>query len=308
MRKAFWIAVSVLVLAGTPVSSAWAEQITVRAAPHKDYGRIVFKWPEPVPFDAKITGSRLIVTFGAPIEASYRSVTRSLQKYVGSAVPGRDGRSVVFALKGDFGVRSFYSGSAIVVDVVDRAPAKAAAQKQQADSPVKSLADSGAADSGAAASGPSIRVRSGVHETYTRLVFDWPRKVAYSYVRQGGVSSLTFEQEADIQLGRLATRPPKHVLGVSATPEDKTVTVAVTTSPTSQVRHFYAGTKVVVDVMVPGTRKADPAEVASANEAGKPAPPVKATPTTVPKTSQKTSQKTPEKTPENTAAPQGPKP
>ncbi|MEQ8194107.1 MAG: tetratricopeptide repeat protein, partial [Rhodospirillales bacterium] len=38
----------------------------------------------------------------------------------------------------------------------------------------------------------------------------------------------------------------------------------ISTSPTSQVKHFYAGNKVVVDVMAPGTRKADPADVAEA--------------------------------------------
>ncbi|MEQ8193382.1 MAG: hypothetical protein RIB59_02720, partial [Rhodospirillales bacterium] len=239
MRKAFWILIPALLLAG-PAESVRAEQITVRAAPHKDYGRIVFKWPEPVPFDAKIDGSRLIVTFGAPIEASYRSVTRSLQKYVASAAVGRDGRSVVFALKGDFGVRSFYSGSAVVVDVMDKAPARTAAQQPKARPEARAAAKApasaapkttGAPAEGVQAAGPSIRVRSGVHEKYTRLVFDWPRKVAYDFARRGGASTLTFKQNARIQLGRLATRPPSRVQGVVATPSGSSVTVTISTSP-----------------------------------------------------------------------------
>ena len=239
------------------VTDAWSEQITVRAAAHKDYGRIVFKWPEPVPFDAKVVGKRLVVSFGVPIEASYRRVTRSLRKYISSARPGSDGRSVSFALKGEFGVRSFYFGSAVVVDVVGKAPksVKVPATKKSAS---KNSSKKKRQPTVSSSKGPLVRLRTGVHKKYTRLVFDWPRKVPYSLSRSGGVSTLTFKRPARIQLGRAAKRPPRRIKSITAKATDKSVLVTIATATTSKVKHFYSGRKVVVDILAPGTQKAAP--------------------------------------------------
>lgn len=243
---------------------ATAEQITVRAAAHKDYGRIVFKWPDPVPFDAKISGKRLVISFGSPIEASYRRVTRSLRAYVRSARAGSDGRSVVFALKGDFGVRSFYSGSAVVVDLLKKTT-EDAAKKQQDQAKAQPSRNKAAPSTRktSPSNGPVVRLRTGVHQKYTRLVFDWPRKVPYRLSRNGDVASLTFDQPARIDLGRSAKRPPRHVKQLRASRSNGKVMVSISVAATSKIKHFYVGRKVVVDVMAPGTQKAVPKTAAS---------------------------------------------
>ena len=249
-------------------TEAWSEQITVRAAAHKDYGRIVFKWPEPVPFDAKITGKRLVVSFGTPIEASYRRVTRSLRKYISNARPGSDGKSVSFALKGDFGVRSFYSGSAVVVDVIGKAPPTTKASKESVKTPGAKKTDGKKKRQTAPSSkGPVVRLRTGVHQKYTRLVFDWPRKVPYSLTRSGGTSTLIFKRPGRVQLGRAAKRPPRRVKGISVEATGKSVSVAIATASTSKVKHFYSGRKVVVDILAPGTQKAAPVTKPSKSKA-----------------------------------------
>lgn len=269
------------------VNSAVAEQITVRAAAHKDYGRIVFKWPEPVPFDAKIAGKRLIVSFGSPIEASYRRVTRSLRQYVRSARAGADGRSVSFALKGEFGVRSFYSGSAVVVDLIKKPTKEAAKKKSSKKAAKKTARKRSEAQTGSSSRGPVVRLRTGVHKKYTRLVFDWPRKVPYKLSRSGGTASLTFERPARISLGRAAKRPPRHVQRIRTGAADGKATVTITAAATSKIKHFYAGRKVVVDVMAPGTQKAAPKTTASSKK------PAQKTASVAPKKTSKTKSKKP---------------
>ncbi len=59
---------------------AAAEEVSLRAAPHGEYGRIVFGWQTPVRYSAEIDDRRLIVRFGRPMEATYGGVLRVLRK------------------------------------------------------------------------------------------------------------------------------------------------------------------------------------------------------------------------------------
>ncbi len=177
---------------------ALGEPVRVRAAAREDFGRIVFGWENPVSHESTVRGNRLTVRFGRPIEASYGRVTRSLRKSVGAAAPGDDGRSVVFTLKGDFDVSSFDSGSAVIVEIADKEPAKDAegAAKKDAEAeekpPAKAPPETGGARKEPARKLPAVRLRSGQHPDYTRLVFDWPRKVPYEFNQDGGIVTVTF--------------------------------------------------------------------------------------------------------------------
>ncbi len=302
IQKTLLVVLPILLIFGS-ISDAHSDQVTVRAAAHKDYGRIVFKWIEPVPFDAKITGKRLVISFGSPIEASYRRVTRSLRKYISGARPGSNGRSVTFSLKGNYSVRSFYSGSAIVVDVIDKAQKLAAKPSSQTAAGQKKdpTAEKGtqnkkqrSANLTKGTKGPVVRLRTGAHRKYTRLVFDWPRKVPYHFSRNGEISSLTFDRPGRIQLGRAAKRPPRYVKRLNVDAAGNRVTITIATAVTSKIKHFYSGRKVVVDVLAPGTQTAAPVKIASKGAAtlprsdkpkssnvksGKPAPLVPGKPT-----------------------------
>ncbi|MHA1597478.1 MAG: hypothetical protein ACTSV1_02045, partial [Alphaproteobacteria bacterium] len=109
----------------------------------------------------------------------------------------------------------------------------------------------------AASGGPTIKVRTGLHENYTRIVFDWPRKVAYELNQIGDKTTIRFARAAQINLGNLQRRPPKFVSSASVQPADGGVEVILGVSATSKIRHFLAGPKVVVDVMAPsGTEQA----------------------------------------------------
>ena len=267
---------------------AAAEQVPVRAAAHDGYGRIVFNWAFPVPYSAVIEGGRLVVRFGEPIEASYGNVIRTLGGYITGAEPSGDGRSVIFALSGDYDLRDFPMGRAVVVDLMKKVPADAQQSPPAEEAPPpprKAAAGPEPAAAPAPARGRPIGVRTGEHEGFSRIVFDWPSKVGYRVSKTGGAVTITFESPADVDIGRLGARPPRNVLGASSELRDGRRTVTLTVAETSRVRDLLSGSKVVVDVMAPGpaaaaagpAKETPPAKPpASAAAKAPPGPPAKA--------------------------------
>ena len=228
------------------VATASAEAVKVRAAAHDGYGRIVFNWPTPGPYKVETAGGQLVVSFGRAIEPALAGVVGNLSKYLSAAAAGGDGRSVVFTLKQGFEARGFDMGAAVVVDIIDTAQAKT----EQEKSPAPAAAPA-TPEATQAASGPIVRVRSGVHDEYTRIVFDWPQKVPYQLTQEAGKATINFSRPAQIDIAKLQGRPPKLISGISSQATDGGVSVTLTVADTSRVRDSQSGAKVIVDVMKP---------------------------------------------------------
>ncbi len=246
-----WMIVAISLMAG---SAAWAESIAVRAGVHSGYGRIVFKWSLPVRYNVQAENGVLTISLGEPAETSYNEVRRNLKKYIRSVTPSSDGQTVTVTMTGDYGVRSFYSGSFLVVDIIGEpaqqqppepqpqpapkpAPAQAKPQVQQAQSAQMQA-------SVVPQNGPTIRVRKGEKGTYTRIVFDWPRKIAYSVGDYQGKTIVDFAEPAKYNFAPAQRNLSGEVRGLRQ--NGKTVELSVT--PGSRIKHFYVGSKVVVDV------------------------------------------------------------
>ncbi len=244
-------------------ATAAADPVTVRAAPHEGYGRIVFNWPSPVGFSAERVDNRVQVRFGRPIEATYGGVARALRRYVSAVEPGPDGISVDLVLTGDWGVRSFDLGSAVVVDLLDQ---------------TAEPAEAGPAPTAAEAA--PVRVRAGEHTGYSRIVFDWPERVDYRVERAPGAATVVFGRSAPLAVQRLRARPPRFMSGFATEPRDDGVAMTLTVAETSQVRHFRAGPRIVIDVTAPAPKAVEPTPPVpeAPPPAPAPAPPVTAEP------------------------------
>ncbi|MCC7015676.1 MAG: tetratricopeptide repeat protein, partial [Rhodospirillales bacterium] len=249
-RKALVRAALGAVLGPAAFGPAFADAVPIRAGTHDGYGRIVFAWSQPVPHRAEIGDGRLVVTFEREIEADYAQALRILRRYLKDATPGEGGRSVSFALTGDFGLRTFRNNSAVVVDLLDKIPAAGTASAPAAK---KSAADSPRPPSAPAERAERVRVRAGIHSDKTRLVIDWQAPVVYALDRQGDTLTLFFDRPATLELGRIATNPPPRVLAASAesSPASSVLTFAI--APGAVVNHFLAGTRVVVDILAADT-------------------------------------------------------
>ncbi len=260
----------ILVLASTLLfgGGAWADSVSVRGASHGSYGRIVFDWPEPVLFEAAFQGDRLVVSFGRPIEASYGGLLRALGGYLEDARPGDGGYSVSFGLKGAFGLRSFDSGNRVVVDLMG-APGEGADEAEAEEEP--------------ADAGPRVNVRYGVHSSFTRVVFDWPRAPSYKVERDGGTLTLRFGEPAKANLSRIRRGSPRYIEAAESKAGADGLEVALTIPETSEVKHFLSGPNVVVDVMEPSPDAPKPEKKAEKpapepEPEAKPAPEPEATP------------------------------
>ncbi len=235
MRGALALAVAVALV--LPVTGA-ADQVRTRAWAHEQFGRIVFDWPSAVTHRTAVSKGRLTVTFDRTIETSFKSVRRNLGRYISGIALGPDGKSVVARLTRGVRVRSFNNKTAVVVDLMDAAAPGAAQPKAQPEAKAKAKARS-----------PVLRVRTGKHLGFGRIVFDWTRPVTYTVVKSGGQITIRFDRAARINLAKLNAGLPAQVSGITSSPDRGGLEVRLRVPGDARVRHFRDGSKVVLDVL-----------------------------------------------------------
>ncbi len=228
------------------ISDAACEEVKVRAAAHDGYGRIVFNWSKPVPYEVSTFGSQLVVRFGSFVEPELSGVVGNLSRYLSSAAVGADRKSVVFTMKEDFEASGFDMGSSVVIDITDAIQAnnssrriKAETQATQKIKPKKSL------------NTQLVKLRTGIHDDYTRVVFDWPKKISYQFDRNGEIATIKFPDNVQFETALSKRGLPRLISSYNSEflPNETIVTFGIPNL--SRVRHFFSGTKVVVDVIKP---------------------------------------------------------
>lgn len=226
----------------------FAEQIDVRAGLHSGYGRLVFKWSLPVRYEANIQNGVLNLSFGEPAQTSYDEARRNLRKYISNITSSNGGRNVAIALTGEYGLRHFYTGSFLVIDILGEAkpsaPVPAPAPKAPPASTQAQTTQAPAQPSVVPDVGPSIRVRKGEKGTHTRIVFDWTKKVDYTIGDYRGKTIVQFAEPAKYDFSRARRGLTGQVRGLRQ--NGRNVELDVTDG--ARIKDFYVGTKVVVDV------------------------------------------------------------
>ncbi|MFV3073073.1 hypothetical protein [Niveispirillum fermenti] len=130
----------------------------------------------------------------------------------------------------------------------------------------------------APAAAPALRVpvRSGVHPTYSRLVFDWPRSTPYSVEQNGTAVSIRFPVPAELDLAAVARARPSRIAGLSQTAGDGAVTLRFDIPAGAGLKDSRVGNRIVVDVLdrpPPGAiaRPTNPAAATTAPASAAPA-------------------------------------
>jgi hypothetical protein len=91
-----------------------------------------------------------------------------------------------------------------------------------------------------------VTVRGGLHEGYGRIVFDWPREVAYEARIESGRLVVSFAEAA--AFGGPVLRDGLQGYAAAAQPSEDGRSLALPLSGGYEVKHFRLGTKVVVDL------------------------------------------------------------
>ncbi|MCE2510733.1 MAG: hypothetical protein J4G10_07140 [Alphaproteobacteria bacterium] len=251
MRKPLClVALSVMAALVAAGPSAGAEdKIRLRVWDHNTFGRIVFDAPKPVTHSATVAGDRLVIAFPQPMPVPLDLISRRLDKYVETIASEEDGKRITLKLKRNFRLRSFIDNGNAVIDLL--------AGKSRPASPPE-----------------AIRVRTGEHATFTRLVFDWPDRVVYRVAEKGETATIRFAKPASIDLGPLKKDLPKRLSAIAVRGAGSATEVTLVHAPKARLRHFRDGPRVVVDLLNPApstARKVAKAKPAPVRVAKKPA-------------------------------------
>jgi len=222
-----------------------AAQVRTRGGSHADYGRLVFDWPKPVEYQARIEGDRLIITFSDSIETDLSSAVRRISKYVAGGQLSMDGRTLSFRLSGDYelATASDNNGRKIIVDL------KKTGTRQAIPVETGGMAVNPSQAQGQPRSGVKVPVRVGQHPDYSRIVFDWPQATTYSITRSGSQATLKFTSPGQIETAAIANMLPRGFGALKMIPGRQDSTVIMTVPPTAKLRHFKSGNRVIVDVL-----------------------------------------------------------
>jgi hypothetical protein len=249
-----------------------AEKIRVRAWAHSEFGRIVFDWPSDVQHSAKIANEKLIIRFNKKFTADLKPIAQKLQRYIFNISVGADGKSIVADLTAPFRMRSFVNEGAIVVDIADQPrggsygaavtpkPVVKIAKKSvepKAEPTVAALPETPAP--------PALKVRTGEHQGYDRLVFDWTSAVEYQVGREDGKFDIRFNRSASIDMKKLRKDMGNRVAAIETANGEHGLNVGFRLKEGVRVRHFRDGTRVVVDVLAAAPSKAKKSEQAHAS-------------------------------------------
>jgi hypothetical protein len=241
----------------SPGELAAQEAVLARAFQGPTFARIVFDWPAPVPYQARAGGDLLVIEFDRPLTADLSPITDALGKIILDARVEGDGRSVTLLMSEAYQIKSTVNGASVIFDIVTPRSAVQAAATQVARQPIApkrqtAPTQSQSAPAAVPASSPSIRVRAGVHDTYTRVVFDWPSDVTYEVSKTGGTVSVQFDRPANFGISRrLASGELSRIGSVSGGAGNGKggAVVSIAVDDFSRVRHFRNGRSVVVDIL-----------------------------------------------------------
>ena len=121
-----------------------------------------------------------------------------------------------------------------------------------------------------------VKIRTGAHPTYSRLVFDWQNRVEYTVeTAEAGKLVITFNQNASLNSAAVKSNPVANIKALDVLSTEP-LKVQISIPADSRTRNLRAGNKVVVDVYNPPGGAPKPKAVAVSEP--KPEPPKKEEP------------------------------
>ncbi|HLY56819.1 MAG TPA: hypothetical protein VKS60_14750, partial [Stellaceae bacterium] len=219
-RTAGHAAAGIFACALTPALAAADDKpapaaLDVRAAPHEGYGRLVFQaheaGAEAVPMTAALDGTRLRITFAAPVSARLDAARTMLAGYLDGLALSADGMTVTAETKRPVELRPQKIGSSIeLVDFYDRKPETVAgaapAQPQPpAEKPAAAVQPAAAVKPEPPRSVPAtvtvgraadkaLQVRFTPRDDGVSIRFEWSDPTAAAVFRRAGAVWAVFER------------------------------------------------------------------------------------------------------------------
>lgn len=95
----------------------------------------------------------------------------------------------------------------------------------------------------------TVNVRSGHHDDYSRLVFDWPSKISYEVNKSGGTLTLSFGKIAVANIASINTKSLSNIGDIVVNSNaGQPLNISVQIKSSSKFRHFKIGNRIILDV------------------------------------------------------------
>ena len=217
------------------LSPAWSQDsVEARGWVRNSFGRIMLDWPAPVGYRAGIEGRRLVVRFDRAFTTDFGELLSTLSSYLGGATISENGRVADFALKSRFLLKTYTKGKSIVLDL-----RRTTGAPQQAAAPAQTREASGH---------DALNVRVGRNKGFTRIVFDWERRIDYTTVTTGDRVTVNFGRNAEIDVARLQPSLPAGLSNPTAVNRAGLLVFSLDKGPTRDVQDLRVGNKIVLDI------------------------------------------------------------
>ena len=230
------------------LASAPAQADSVRTRAEGGYGRILFVLDKPAHPDVAVTGGVLTISFDRKVDVPSSSIAQNLGAYVSSVRRDADGKTFRIALSQSIHLHTSSSANDYAVDLLPETFAGAPSNLPPPPAKQRAAVD--------VASLPALPIRVGAYSNFSRVVFDWPRKVPYAVFPGAGVLTVRFEAEARPDFAALKNVAPPWVKETGWRIESSGTIIEFATDAASGYHDFRDGTKIVVDILAP---KADAA-------------------------------------------------
>lgn len=255
--KAARATLAAFAVAAANIGMAAAEPVKgeVKAEAESGYGRLIFKFDDPVDTKVRVAGAILVIEFKEPVAVAVDRINSRVRDYVSAARVDPDGKAVRIALAGKFRINAIPAADRLFIDllpepwvgmlpglpqdVVDELAARARAAE---------LASRKKRASDQAAAMPSVRVKVVKLPTFMRYVFDLPPGIDATPELSDGKFKVHFSKPAKWDLADVAATLPSTVKSVKPEAEFDSIGVIYTLNGVPETRSFREDKSFVVDI------------------------------------------------------------
>jgi tetratricopeptide (TPR) repeat protein len=260
-QAAAWCLPAILLL--VPLA---ARADSVRTSASSGFARIHFTL-DPLAH-AKVTQSSgvVMIAFDRKVSIAPPAIAQGLSAYITNVREDTDGETFRLALAQTVRVHTSISANNIAVDLAPEGFAGNPPDLPPPPPKARTAVD--------VARLPVLPIRVGGYSTFSRLVFDWPKKTAYAVFPGAGHLTVRFEAMVRPDFSALESVAPPWIKESGWRIEGRGTVIEFDTDASSGFHDFKDGTKIVLDILAP---KADASAYKPPTDTGKPAGAVKVT-------------------------------
>src|SRR3569832_1726789 len=235
------LAAMVLVLAGATGAAA----DTLNVSTSSGFARLLFTFTPKSNVHASVDGGVLTLVFDRKSSITATTIAQNASAYANGPRVDGDGRTYRFALVQPVRIHASASVFLVVIDLVPQSFVGTPPDLPPPPLPPPKTVDVNGL--------PTIAVRAGGYQNFTRLVFDWPHDVKYSVMPGAGKIGIRYAELARVDVSSIARFAPPWVKNAIWRIDNRSTVVEFDVDSTSGFHDFKTGTKVVLDILAPKT-------------------------------------------------------